>query len=102
LQGVGARVSDAVRLSFPPVDAPEKERIFQAISDGGLGVVPTHGASFKRAVAQLMDRGLTEAEAADELRREMRNDYRHKGREYHIVQPGLMTISFGTVRKGRD
>ena len=29
----------------------------------------------------------------------MRNDYRRRGREYHIVQPGLITISFGTVSK---
>lgn len=101
LQDVGARISDAVRLSFPPLDTPEKERVFQAICDGGLGVVPSDETSFQRAVARLMDRGLTEDEAAGELRREMRNDYRRNGRHYHIVQPGLMTISFGTVRKGR-
>ena len=100
LADVGARISDAVRLSFPPLDTPYKERTFQAICDGGLGVVPTDEASFQRAVAQLMDRGLTEEEATGELRREMANDYRHKGRDYHIVQPGLMTISYGTVRKG--
>ena len=101
LQDVGARVSDAVRLSFPPIDTPEKERVFQAICSAGLGLVPTDEAGFQRAVAQLTDRGLTEAEAAGELRREMGNDYGHKGRGYHIVQPGLMTISFGTVRKSR-
>jgi SAM-dependent methyltransferase len=101
LQDVGARVSDAVRLSFPPLDTPEKERVFTAICDGGLGVVPSDEASFQRAVAQLMERGLAEDEAAGELRREMLNDYRRKGRDYHIVQPGLMTISFGTVRKSR-
>jgi len=99
LVDVGARISDAVRLSFPPLDTPEKERLFQAICDAGLGVVPTDEASFQRAVAQMMDRGASEAEAAAELRREMRNDYRHKGRDYHFVHPSLMTISFGTVRK---
>jgi SAM-dependent methyltransferase len=98
LQDVGARVSDAVRLSFPPLDTPEKERVFGAICDSGMGVVPDE-ASFQRTVEHLMGRGLTEDEAAGELRREIRNDYRHKGRDYHIVQPGLMTISFGTVRR---
>jgi hypothetical protein len=34
-----------------------------------------------------------------ELRREINNDYRNLGRGYHIVQPGLMTISFGTVSR---
>lgn len=99
LQDVGARLSDAVRLSFPPLDTPEKERVFGAICNGGLGVVPGDEESFQRAVAELMARGLTEEEATGELRREIENDYRHKGRDYHIVQPGLMTISFGTVRK---
>jgi SAM-dependent methyltransferase len=102
LQDVGARVSDAVRLSFPPLDTPEKERVFEAICDAGMGVVPSDEESFRRTVAHLVDRGLTEDEAAGELRREMQNDYRHKGRDYHIVQPGLMTISFGTVRKVRS
>lgn len=99
LRNVEARVSDAVRLSFPPLDTPDKERVFQAICDGGMGVVPTDDESFRKTVAHLIDRGLTEDEAAGELRREIRNDYRHKGRDYHFVQPGLMTISFGTVRK---
>lgn len=101
LQDVGARVSDAVRLSFPPLDTPEKEGAFQAMCSAGLGVVPTDEASFQRAVAHLMERGATEDEAAAELRREMHNDYGRKGRDYHIVQPSLLTISFGTVRKNR-
>jgi SAM-dependent methyltransferase len=101
LHNVGARVSDAVRLSFPPLDTPEKERVFDAICDAGLGVVPSDEASFRRTVAHLMDRGATEEEAVSELRREISNDYRHKGRGYHIVQPSLMIISFGTVRKDR-
>jgi SAM-dependent methyltransferase len=99
LVDVEARVSDAVRLSFPPLDTPEKERVFQAICDGGLGVVPTDDESFARTVAALTARGATEAEAAAELRREIANDYRHLGRDYHFVQPGLMTISFGRVAR---
>jgi SAM-dependent methyltransferase len=101
LLSVGARLSDAVRLSFPPLDTPEKDRLFQGICDAGMGVVPTDETGFQRAVAHLVERGATEDEAAGELRREIQNDYRHKGRDYHIVQPGLMTISFGTVCKER-
>lgn len=97
LVDVQARVSDAVRLSFPPLDTPEKQALFDAICDGGLGVTPTDPESFARAVAGLVARGASEADAAAELRREMANDYRHRGHAYHIVQPGLMTISFGTV-----
>lgn len=99
LEDIQARVSDAVRLSFPPLDTPEKARVFEAICDDGLGLVPTDEAGLRRAVARLVARGAGEAEAEAELRREIANDYRHRGRDYHIVQPGLLTISFGTVRK---
>jgi SAM-dependent methyltransferase len=100
LRDVQARISDAVRLSFPPLDTPDKERLFAAICDDGLGVPPTDEESLERAIISLMARGATREAAAAELRREMQNNYRHLGRDYHIVQPGLMTISFGTVRKG--
>ena len=96
LVDVGARVSDVVCLSFPPLDTPGKQALFDAICDGGLGVTPTDPESFERAVAGLAARGATREAAAAELRREMANDYRHRGAGYHIVQPGLMTISFGT------
>jgi hypothetical protein len=43
--------------------------------------------------------GLDEDEAAAELRREMNNAYRTRGRDYHFVQPGLITIRFGRVKK---
>lgn len=100
LTDIGARISDAVVLSFPPVDTPEKERRFQVIMNDGLGVVPEDEAALRRAVEVLMTRGASEAEAEAELRREIANDYRHKGRDYHIVQPTLITISYGTVSAG--
>jgi ubiquinone/menaquinone biosynthesis C-methylase UbiE len=96
LKDVQARVSDAVRLSFPPLDTPEKQRVFDTICDDGLGA-PADDAAFQRTLAALVARGLGEEEAAAELRREVANDYRHRGRDYHIVQPGLMTISYGVV-----
>jgi SAM-dependent methyltransferase len=97
LKNVEARVSDAVRLSFPPLDTPKKERVFQAICDDGLGVTPTDEAAFAEWVAAMAARGVSKDAAAAELRREIANDYRRRGRDYHVVQPGLMTISFGTV-----
>ncbi len=98
LRDVQARISDAVRLSFPPLDTPEKERVFKAICDDGLGG-PADEAAYLNVLSALMARGASEADAAAELRREMTNDYRHRGRDYHIVQPGLMTISYGTVSR---
>jgi ubiquinone/menaquinone biosynthesis C-methylase UbiE len=99
LQDVQARISDAVRLLFPPLDTSEKQRVFKAVCDDGLGAAPTDEKSFDKAVASLTARGVAKDEAAVELRREMKNDYRHRGRDYHIVQPGLITVSFGTVSK---
>jgi hypothetical protein len=99
LRDVQARISDAVRLLFPPIDTPEKERVFNAVCDDGLGAEPADEESFRRTVAALTARGVREEDAAAELRREMNNDYRHRGRDYHIVQPGLITVSFGTVSK---
>jgi ubiquinone/menaquinone biosynthesis C-methylase UbiE len=100
LRKVEARLSDAVRLVFPPLDTPERERAFRSICNDGLGTYPRDEAGFAAALAALTAQGVNQSDAADELRREMRNDYRRRGREYHIVQPGLMTISFGTVSKG--
>ncbi len=94
LVDVQARISDAVRSVFPPLDTPDKERIFNAICDDGLGAYP----SFRKALASLAALGLTEEEVTTELRREMENAYRTRGRDYHFVQLGLITISFGTKK----
>jgi SAM-dependent methyltransferase len=99
LRNVQARISDAVRLSFPPLDTPEKERVFSAVCDDGLGKYPTDEESFGRALASLTGTGVGEEDAATELRRQMKTDYRQRGRNCHIVQPGLITVSFGTVSK---
>src|SRR5208282_4390122 len=99
LRDVQARISDAVRTVFPPHDTPEKQRAFKSMCDDGLGSCPTDEEGFARDVAFLTARGMAEEDAAAELRREMKNDYRNRGRDYHIVQPGLITLSFGTVSK---
>jgi SAM-dependent methyltransferase len=99
LVDVQARISDAVRTVFPLLDTPEMERIFSAICDDNLGAYPTDDESFRRAVASMTALGLAEAEAAAELRREMNNAYRTRGCDYHFVQPGLISISFGTKNR---
>ena len=99
LVDVDARVSDAVRHSFPPVDTPEKAQRLRALLAGGLGGYPTDAVSFEQAVDQLVSRGADPDAAAAELRREMTTDYRETLAGYHVVQPGLMTISYGRVRR---
>jgi SAM-dependent methyltransferase len=97
LEDIGSRISDAVSLSFPPIDTPEKERVLAAILDDGLGGYPTDEASFQRAMAYLVEHGASKDEAAAELRRQMANDYRRTAAGYHIVQPAVMAISYGRV-----
>src|ERR1700677_2446067 len=63
LTEIEARVSDAVRTSFPPVDTPQKARTLKALLDDGLGGYPTDEASFQRTVAAFVGRGVTEADA---------------------------------------
>ena len=99
LRDVQARVSDAIRVSFPPIDTPEKERLLKAICDDGLGGYPVDEESFAKTAAWLTSRGMRKEDAENELRREMKNDYRRTARDYHIVQPGLITISFGIVNR---
>ena len=100
LRGVQARISDAVRLSFPPLDTPEKDRLFTSICDDGLALSPMDEARFEQAVLSMMARGAPRAAEEAELWREINNDYRTLGRDFHIVAPGLIAISFGTVSKG--
>lgn len=97
LVDIGARVSDAVALSFPPIDTPAKHGVLAALLADGFGGYPSDQASFQRAVAAFVRNGATEAEAAAELRRQMANDYRRTAAGYHIVLPAVMAISYGRV-----
>lgn len=100
LKDVEARVSDAVRLSFPPIDTPEKARVLQAILDDGQGGYPADDAALERTVAAFVAAGAGEAESRAELRRQMANDYRRTLATHHAAIAGLMTISYGRVRRG--
>lgn len=97
LEDIGARVSDAVAMSFPPIDTPDKERVLAAMLADGFGGYPADEAGFQRAVASFVEAGATQAEAETELRRQMANDYRRTARDYHIVLPAVMAISHGRV-----
>ncbi len=99
LRDVQARTSDAVRLLFPPVDTPEKERLFRAICDDGFGYCPTDEDGIRKWQARLVEQGVSESDAAAEIQREIDRDFPRKGRQYHTVYAGVLTFSFGTVHK---
>jgi SAM-dependent methyltransferase len=99
LQDVQARLSDAVRLLFPPVDSEEKENLFRSLCDDGLGWNSGDPAAVAERRNRLVSLGVPESEAGWEIDRERDNDFLHLGRGYHTVCPGLLTFSFGTVKK---
>ena len=59
LQDVQVRISDAVRLAFPPLDTPQKEQVFKAICEDGLGG-PTDEEGFRRELASMRENGVSE------------------------------------------
>jgi SAM-dependent methyltransferase len=99
LKDVQARVSDAVALLFPPVDTREKEQLFQAMCSEGLGYQPTDPAEIERWRHWMTSHGVSSETADQEIARELRRDFRHKGKTYHTVNPCLFTFSFGRVEK---
>ncbi len=102
LENVQARVSDAVRLLFPPVGGEEKERLFDALCADGLGYQPTEEEAIRRWRESLVARGVAPEAAAREVERELERDFLHRGREYHTVYTGLLSFSFGTVKGSQD
>ena len=72
-----------------------QQRTLDALLNDGIGGYPKDEASFERTVATFVRGGASETEAAAELRRQMANDYRTTLAGYHVVQPSLMTISYG-------
>jgi len=101
LVDVQARISDAVGLVFPPFDTPEKQREFDTTCADGLGTVPRHAESVEQWRKFMTDRGASEADALAEIRRVQERDFPNRGRSWHTINPGLITIAFGTVPPGR-
>ena len=102
LENVQARVSDAVRLLFPPVGGEEKERLFDALCADGLGYQPTEEEAIRRWRESLVARGVAPEAAAREVERELERDFLHRGREYHTGYTGLLSFSFVTVNGSQD
>jgi len=99
LVNVQARVSDAVRCLFPPLDSEYKQKLFKAICDEGYGQPVPDEVQRRSWKANLMGYGISEQAAVAEIDREVEEDFLHKGPGYHTVYPTLLTWSFGLVSK---
>lgn len=102
LRDVQARMSDCVRLLFPPVDDPYKETLFRAICDEGYGVAEPDAEGRARWKANMMKYSVSEEDAEREIDRELAQDFLGKGREYYTVYASLLSFSFGRADKDRD
>jgi ubiquinone/menaquinone biosynthesis C-methylase UbiE len=97
LAQVQCRIDDAVRCLFPPVDTPEKTRLFKAICDEGYGS-PRPDAEQRATWKQNLIRlGISEEAAEAEITRELEEGFLNKGMKYHTVYASLLTWSFGKV-----
>ena len=99
LRNVQARVTDSVRLLFPPIDTEEKRRLHQAMCREGLAAPPTEPAERAKWIARLTQNGVSEADAEREYERELARDFAANAKRYHTVWADLLTWSFGTVAK---
>lgn len=97
LTNIGARISDAVRLIFAPVESEEEEALFQAICHEGYGSPLSPDEIREKGTAYLTRFGIPPEEAAQEIEREITRDFAARGRGFHTVFPGMMSWSFGTV-----
>ena len=99
LVNVQARLSDALRCLFPPLDTEYKQRVFEVICDEGYGQPKPDEAQRAKWKTNLMGYGIPEKEAEDEINRELEEDFLEKGPGYHTVYPALLTWSYGIVKK---
>ena len=97
LRDVGSRVTDAVRLIFPPLDTPEKQRMLKTLCDEGMGWLPADPQAQQKWQEQLLSLGVPAEAASREIRRELARDFPNKGHDYHSVVPSLLMFSYGTV-----
>jgi SAM-dependent methyltransferase len=92
LKDVQARVSDSVRLLFPPIESEYDEALARAIY-----AAEQSDEDRAKTKAHLVKYGVAEDEAETQLDRE--REWQAKGRDCHTVCAGLLSFSFGTVDK---
>jgi ubiquinone/menaquinone biosynthesis C-methylase UbiE len=97
LKNVQARLSDAVRCLFPPLDSDDKTRLFKAICDEGYGPPRPDDEQIQKWKANLVSFGISGEDAQAEITRELEEDFLNRGPQYHTVYATLLTWSFGVV-----
>jgi len=99
LKNVGARVSDSVRLLFPPIDSGKSDALFQALCREGYGPPVPDSIAREKWIEGMTKYGVSRHDAEREIDRELSRDLANKAGNYHTVYTDLLTFSFGTVNK---
>jgi len=97
LKNVGARVTDSVRLLFPPVDSEYDKALHSAMCREGYGPPVPDSVGREKWVEGMAQWGITRSDAEREIDRELSRDFPNKAAGYHTVYTPLLTFSFGTV-----
>lgn len=95
LTGIGCRVSDCATYLHPNLPEDEKERLYTALQDEAFG---KPGDDDEAVISNLIDRGLTADDAAQQLEIEkyISSEFAAHGRQYNTVVASSMMISYGT------
>lgn len=99
LKDVGARISDSVRLLFPPIESEEKRTLLRALCDEGLGPTVPGATEREKWIESMTRYGISREDAEREIERELARDFANRAAEYHTVFTSLLTLSYGTVSK---
>lgn len=101
LVNIGCRMSDCVHCHLPG-DGHEdnNKRLYDTLSNEGYGL-PIKDSDIEELVKRYVKYGVSEKDAREyalHLQKQI-DDFIANGREYDIVYPGMMSISYGTVRR---
>jgi len=99
LRNVEARVTDSVRLLFPPFDTDDKKALFRAMCREGYGPPAPTDEVRSQWKKHFTDHGIPEQDAEREIERELARDFANRAEEYHTAYADLLSFSFGTVKK---
>lgn len=101
LVNIGCRMSDCVQCHLPGDGNDEKnKKLYDTLSSEGYGL-PIKDNDIDELVQRYVKYGVQENDAREyalHLQKQI-DDFIANGRGYDIVYPGMMSISFGTVRK---
>jgi hypothetical protein len=94
LKNVGARVSDSVRLLFPPIDTEKDKSLFRALCREGYGPPVPDSIARDQWVKGMTQYGISRSDAEAEIDRELSVDFANRAADYHTVYTDLLSVDF--------